>query len=167
MASRRPRDIGTAAESAVVRYVRTAGFPLAERRALRGALDAGDLTGTPGVCWSVKAGQMAKAASDGLVQLWVNELMGQVANAGADVGVLVVQRRGIGEANAGRWWGIMPPQHYLRLVLHGCQSCTERLGVWDLDGAGPIRQTLAQACSMLTYAGYGTPVSLLTEGISA
>ena len=35
--SRRPKDIGTAAESAVVRTARAAGFPLAERLALAGA----------------------------------------------------------------------------------------------------------------------------------
>src|SRR5690606_4660297 len=52
----KPRDTGTRAETAVVRYRRDHGWPHAERRALRGNQDAGDITGTPGVCWSVKAG---------------------------------------------------------------------------------------------------------------
>ena len=41
--SRRPRDIGTAAETAVVRHLQTSGFPLAERRALHGAKGANPL----------------------------------------------------------------------------------------------------------------------------
>ncbi|NAE18288.1 hypothetical protein, partial [Enterococcus hirae] len=66
----RPRDIGTAAETATVRYLRTAGFPHAERRALRGTHDCGDITGTPGLAWEVKGGQAAKGASDGQVAQW-------------------------------------------------------------------------------------------------
>ena len=64
MAPRRPRDIGTHTESAAVRYLRTAGFPHAERRSLRGTLDAGDITGCIGTAWSVKGGMMACGASD-------------------------------------------------------------------------------------------------------
>lgn len=46
----RPKAIGTAAETAVVRYLAAHGFPAAERRALHGATDLGDITGTPGLC---------------------------------------------------------------------------------------------------------------------
>src|SRR5690606_36637180 len=96
MAPRRPRDIGTAAETAVVRYLRDHGFPHAERRTLRGSQDAGDITGIPGVCWSVKGGQAAKDASDGLVEDWLSELERQRSRAKASYGVLVLQRRGYG-----------------------------------------------------------------------
>lgn len=147
MASRSPRDIGTHGESAVARTIRGLGFPHAERRALRGTLDAGDLTGTPGVAWSVKVGQQAKTASDNLVATWLDELMGQVANAGADVGVLVLARRGIGELNAGRWWGVMPGHQYEQL-------CSEDHH-WRFGDRGPLRMHLAQACALLVYAGYG------------
>jgi hypothetical protein len=150
MASRRPRDIGTATESAVVRYLRTAGFPHAERRALRGALDAGDITGTPGVVWECKGGMAAKTASDGLTQLWLDETMRQVANAGADVGILVVQRAGIGELNAGRWWAVMPGWQYKLLAV---EPGTGHIGFND---SGPIRMHLSQACALLVYAGYGS-----------
>lgn len=37
----RPKAIGTAAETAVVRYLAAHGFPAAERRALHGATDHG------------------------------------------------------------------------------------------------------------------------------
>ena len=46
----RPKAIGTAAETAVVRYLAAHGFPAAERRALHGATDLGDITGTPRSC---------------------------------------------------------------------------------------------------------------------
>ena len=45
----KPKRIGTAAETAVTRYARTAGFPLAERRALAGGADLGDILLAPGV----------------------------------------------------------------------------------------------------------------------
>lgn len=161
MAPRRPRDIGTVTETAVVRYLRTAGFPHAERRALRGTLDAGDITGVLGVAVSVKGGQMALTASDALIQLWLDELMGkQVFNAGADVGILVLPRRGIGTANAGRWWAVMPGHQYEQLcTIRRPGSTVARLYAdtfWSFGDRGPIRQTLAQVCALLTYAGYGT-----------
>lgn len=150
MAGRGPRDIGTHTESAVVRFMRTAGFPHAERRALRGTLDAGDITGVPGVAVSVKGGAMACTASDNLIQTWLDELMTQVVNAGAHVGILVVQRRGIGERNAGKWWAIMPSRYYVGLDT----------GDWDRDFLerpefGPLRMHLSQACALLCRAGYG------------
>lgn len=104
----RPKAIGTAAETAVVRYLQANGFPHAERRAMRGTLDCGDITGTPGICWEVKGGEAARSASDGLIDQWLDETERERVNARADVGVLVVQRRGIGPANAGSWWAITP-----------------------------------------------------------
>lgn len=144
----KPKRVGTAAESAVCRFMRAHGFPHVERRALRGVKDAGDITGVPGLAVSVKGGQYAKTASDGLIATWLDELMTQVANAGADVGVLVVARAGIGEANAGRWWAIMPGHQYEQL-------CSPNHKWWFGD-RGPIRMHLTQACSLLCYAGYGS-----------
>lgn len=102
----KPRNIGTAAETAVVRYLVANGFPHAERRSLKGNLDQGDITGTPGICWEVKGGAAAKNASDGQVQAWLEETERERVNAGATIGILVLQRKGIGAINAGRWWAI-------------------------------------------------------------
>lgn len=147
----KPKIIGTRGESAVVRFIRSAGFAGAERRALRGVLDAGDITGTPLVAWSCKAGQYAKTASDALVADWLDELDKQRINAGADVGVLVLQRAGIGEANAGRWWAVMRGIDYEDLCKTGVDADWARFG-----SADPIRLTLAHACRLLVYAGYGS-----------
>lgn len=152
MTPRRPRDIGTKAESAVVRYLTTAGWPQCERRALRGEHDAGDLTGTPGICWSVKGGDKARTASDLLIDTWLAELATQTANAKADIGVLVLQRKAVGEANAHRWWAIMPAFQLAGLVW---QELT-----LPPSGIFPVRMLLADAVTLLRAAGYGTTTHL-------
>ena len=144
----RPRDIGTRAESAVVRYLQPNGFAHAERRSLRGALDAGDITGTPGICWEVKGGEAAKTASDLTITGWMAELASETVNAKADVGVLVVQRRGVGPSNAGRWWAYMPAFQVADLVV------SEFLVASEMDF--PVRMLLADAVTLLRAAGYGT-----------
>ena len=143
----RPRDIGTRAESAVVRYLVANGYPHAERRSLRGALDAGDITGTPSVAWEVKGGDAARNASDLTIERWMAELAAEIVNARADVGLLVVQRAGVGPANAGRWWAYMPAYRFAGLAgpLPG-----------PLRFNFPVRMLLADAVTLLRAAGYGT-----------
>ena len=51
----RSRDKGTVAETAIVDYLRGNGHPYAERRALHGIDDLGDITGIPGVVIEAKA----------------------------------------------------------------------------------------------------------------
>jgi hypothetical protein len=149
MTPRRPRDIGTKAESAVTRYLVTAGWPSAERRALRGEHDAGDLTGTPGSCWSVKGGDQARNATDLQITRWLAELATQMRHANAAVGVLVLQRKAVGEHNAHRWWAVMPAFQLADLAAEP-QMSAEPL-------AFPIRMLLADAVTLLRAAGYGTP----------
>jgi hypothetical protein len=144
----RPRDIGTAAETAVVRALRARGFPQAERRSLKGVLDEGDITGTPGLCWEVKGGDAARNASDGQISAWLAETETERLNARADVGILVVQRRRIGARNAHRWWAIM------------------RANAWILGGTKhdfPVRILLEDACTLLRKAGYGEPLDKATS----
>lgn len=152
--TRRSRDIGTAAETAVVRYLVPNGFPHAERRSLKGNLDQGDITGTPGICWEVKGGQTAKTASDGLIDTWMTETETERRNSRSDIGILVVQRAGIGPANAGRWWAIWRIDELLALL--GDLSCN--VGGQHLLGIAPIvRMHLADAVTLLRACGYGTP----------
>lgn len=143
----KPKARGTAAETAVVRAIRTLGFPHAERRALHGTHDLGDLTGTPGICWEVKGGTAAKTASDGQIAAWLLETEKERVNGGADVGVLVVQRKGIGAANAHRWWAVM--RLGAVLALHDPTTPAELRVTW------PVRMHLADACALLCAAGYG------------
>ncbi|MEV5629158.1 hypothetical protein [Micromonospora tulbaghiae] len=144
----KPRQIGTRSETAVVRYLTANGFPHAERRSLRGALDAGDVTGCPGICIEVKGGEAAKGASDLTIAAWMQELAAEVVNARADVGLLVVQRRGVGPGNAGRWWAYMPAWQLADLRYQ-----TGR----DAGHAFPVRMLLGDAVTLLRAAGYGQP----------
>lgn len=82
------RDKGTKWETALVRYLRDNGAPHAERRALHGGLDRGDLAGIPGVVVQAK-----NAARDRLAE-WIEEAEIQRVNDGADIGLVWMKRRG-------------------------------------------------------------------------
>lgn len=146
----KPQAIGTKAESAVVRYLQAHGWPSAERRRLRGRLDAGDITGVPGLCIEVKGGDAAKNASDLLVADWLEETEQERINAGADIGVLVLQRRGVGAANAGRWWAVIDAAWIARLLVGDFHIIPEP--------TPPVRLLLADAVRLLRAAGYGDPL---------
>lgn len=151
----KPKAIGTAAETAVARYLQAHGFPSAERRALRGIADAGDITGCPGICVEVKGGEAAKNASDLLVADWLEETEKERLNARADIGVLVLQRRGVGPANAGRWWAVMPSRAVTLL------SYPDAVFYDDPDAVTPsvsTRMHLIDAVQLLRWAGYGNPL---------
>lgn len=93
----RSKQKGTAAETAVVRALHSLGFPYAERRALRGGKDLGDVTGTPGLIWEVKDARTWCGPE------WLRETETERVNANADFGILVVKVPGIGAPNAGLW----------------------------------------------------------------
>ncbi len=56
------RAKGTRVESLIVDHLITNGFPHAERRALHGNTDRGDITGTPGIAWELKATKQLELA---------------------------------------------------------------------------------------------------------
>ncbi|HET6915127.1 MAG TPA: hypothetical protein VFH56_03465, partial [Acidimicrobiales bacterium] len=103
----RQKVTGTSAETAVVRFLQKNGWPSAERRALTGSVDKGDITGTPSICWEVKAGAAAMNASDGQVSKWLEETETERQNAFAAIGILVMKRRGISGNRAGEWWAVL------------------------------------------------------------
>lgn len=130
----KPKRIGTAAESAVVKYLHSIGYDktTALRRTLSGASDVGDVWchhayGT--IVFEVKGGDAAKDASQARIEAWLAEAAREAVNAALDTfvtPVLVTQTRGVGLGRAGDWalWimsndllgpihgGSTPPQHY-------------------------------------------------------
>lgn len=155
MPPRRPKDKGTDAERAVVRYLQANGFPHAERRALNGSTDRGDITGCPGICWEVK--YRDKMPGDGQLNMWLVETDRERDNAGAEVGVLVVRRHGVGEGHAGRWWAYMRLDSLLPgddIVLKGR----------PLLSAAPVRLLLCDVVALLRAAGYGEPLEVSRGG---
>lgn len=91
---------GTAAETAVVKYLKENGFPYAERRALHGTLDKGDITGCGPIVFEVKNHKAMDLAG------WVAELKAEIANAEAMTGAVVAKKRGT--TFPGDWYAIMP-----------------------------------------------------------
>ena len=83
----RPRAKGTAFETEVVRYLQGHGHPYAERRALGGARDRGDVAGIPGVVIE------AKACKEIDLGTWVKEAETEAANAGVTRWAVVAKRR--------------------------------------------------------------------------
>jgi hypothetical protein len=84
----RSKAKGTAAETAVVRFLRTIGFAQAERRTLGGTHDRGDIAGLPGVVIEVKNCARQELAA------WVAEAEAERDNDGASLGVVWHKRRG-------------------------------------------------------------------------
>lgn len=97
----RSKDKGTWAETAGVDYLCSSGFPFAERMALNGAKDKGDVK----VCPAVIA-EMKNCATIKLPQ-WFREVTAEKENAGAKHAFLVVKPAGIGRTRVGQWWAGM------------------------------------------------------------
>lgn len=89
---------GTAAETAVVRYLQR-WWPDAERRALSGNKDKGDVAGIPSTVVEIKAATRQELAK------WQRETLDEQENAGALRCVLVVKRP---YKSVGQWDAYMP-----------------------------------------------------------
>ena len=99
---------GTAFETDIVRFLVDNGFPYAERRALAGTFDLGDITGCPGLVWEAKNHKTLKFSE------WLDETETERQNANADYGVLVAKRRGKGDA--GEQYAVMRVADMVRLL---------------------------------------------------
>jgi Holliday junction resolvase len=97
----RNKSKGTAFETLIVNYLKQNGFPYAERRALAGVNDMGDITGTPGLVWECK-NHKTLAMSE-----WLEEAEIERINANAKYGFVVAKRRGYGK----------PEQQYVVITL--------------------------------------------------
>lgn len=102
------RQKGTRAETAVVTFLKGNGFPHAERRALHGANDKGDITGCGPVVFEVK--DHAKLS----LSEWVKELEEEIRNAEVDTGCVVAKKRGT--LDVGEWYAIMPFRLMVQLL---------------------------------------------------
>lgn len=120
---------GTAAETAVARWLQTHGFLYAERRTMTGNRDRGDISGIPGVVIEVK-----NCRRDGL-PAWVDEANLEAAHVDADqsrrggipdfgepspagrsktTGVVVHKR--VGTTNPGEWFVTMTLDTFAELI---------------------------------------------------
>lgn len=106
------KNKGTSWETACVRYFRANGFPQAERIALAGAYDMGDIRVTSGLIAECKN---HKVVTDNLIHEWQAETIAEKRNAGADKAWLIIKRAGKAnvadamcwEQNAWGYWQMM------------------------------------------------------------
>lgn len=103
-----PKIKGTRAETAVIAYLRIRGAVNAERRALNGGKDRGDVTGIPGVCIEVKDERKVDLAG------WLTEALVEQRNSGAAVGFAWAKRRGKG--SPGEWYVVMTGEQAVSLL---------------------------------------------------
>lgn len=153
----RSKAKGTAVETAVTRFANSYGFPLAERRALSGSSDRGDVLLCPGVILECKGGAAAELASEALIRAWMDETEKERQNARADIGILVVKRRGVGHSRAHQWSAFVP-----LWALHWLLNCSFGLLPPQYDGPDayvPVRMTLEGALTVLRAHGYGEALS--------
>ena len=152
----RSKDIGTKAESAVVAAARRLGFPGAERRALAGVHDLGDILLAPGAIVEVKGGNAARTASDLDIERWLTETERERVNARADVAFLVVQRAGVGAPNAHRWHA-----YFRNAWIADLRGYPDSLRDLITDSA-VIRMSVESALAQLRAGGYGTSLGEAT-----
>lgn len=99
---------GTGWESAVVEFLRTNGVPRAERRALGGSKDRGDIAGIPGVVIECKAEKQITLAA------YLDETEAERHNDNARHGVAWIKRRGKTSPAAG--YVVLTGEGFLRLL---------------------------------------------------
>lgn len=142
---------GKERERRVVNYLRESGFPGAERTIRTGYrnsgrefCDRGDIDGTPGIGWQIKA--VAEREWYRVPQ-FMADAEKQADAAGADLGILVIVRTG--HASPGEWWAHVWFDDLVTLVSAGASG--RHLHV-------PVRLELRHLVPLLRVAGYGTPL---------
>jgi len=101
---------GTSAETAVVNYLKDKWNIPAERRALTGAFDKGDISGISDVVFEIKNHKTM------VLGQWMEELKVEVTNANAETGVVVHKRKGTTDVS--EWCASMPFWMYMYLLKH-------------------------------------------------
>lgn len=103
------RAKGTRWNTEIVRFLREHGFTYAERRALAGSKDLGDVTGIPG-------GPVIEAKNQNRHSFaeWLDEANVEAVNAHAPFGVVWAHRRG--KTSAGSGYVLMDGNSFVMLL---------------------------------------------------
>jgi len=96
------RRKGTAAEATVVAHLRN-WWPDAERRALHGSTDLGDVVLPRDLDLTIEI----KNQRTYQLPAWFKQMQTEQANAGTSRGLLVIKPNGVGVSNIGNWWAVM------------------------------------------------------------
>lgn len=104
----RARAKGTAWETQIVNYLRTCGWPHAERRALNGNQDRGDIAGIVGVVIEAKNAARVELGD------WLTEAHQERNRAQARIGAVWFKRRG--RASPADGYVLMDGETFTRLL---------------------------------------------------
>jgi hypothetical protein len=157
------RDRGVLTERKVANYLRGHGFPNAERAVKTGlktidreVADPGDITGTPGLVWQVKALRPLVRAEREVVP-WMRETERQRADANADLGILVVRRDQRPEPE---WFAYLPVADLCGRIGGAYPAgLVELLHDRDALVVIPARLYLGDLVTLLRAQGWGTPAT--------
>lgn len=144
MPATRPKDIGTRAETAVLKQL-LPYFPEARREVLHGNKDWGDILADGSFVFEVKGGHQAWTSAPGDIDRWLIEAEVEAANAGRPFGILVVQRKGYAAERAGKWWAWVPIAIFAHLV--GGEAL--------IANGAPLRLELHDLLEVLADQGFG------------
>lgn len=125
----RSKNIGTKAESTVVKVAQRNGFPYAKRVTLAGSLDKGDIhlgDGTDTIV-EVKGGKQCVSLTPAKMLKWMGETREEIKNSNSRYGFLVTQRAGYGDVNAEKWFAHIPVE-FTDISPNQCDYVTVLLG---------------------------------------
>ena len=148
------KAIGTAAESAVVKVLQAGGFGGAERRALHGNTDLGDVLVCPGLILEVKGGKAAEGCTQSLLDGWLAETEAEKKNAGAELAFLVTKRKGYGVGRAQHWWAHVTVADLVDLTVG------HPMPLWSIgDDQMQLHIELRHLIRLLRRYGYGDTIA--------
>ena len=130
------RAKGTAWETAIVTYLRASGFRYAERRAMNGTNDRGDIAGVPGVVIEAKSCKTIDVPG------WLREANQEALNAHVPVGVVWFKRAG--KSSPGDGWVVMDANNFAYL----CGDTTREI---PMLGVQTVKMTGAAFVAILRW----------------
>lgn len=157
MSGAKSNGVGKDTEQRLARWLRGNGWPSAERTVRTGyrvtnrtLADAGDIDGTPGICWQAKSLRPADRA-EREVAGWLLEVEQQRVQSDADLGILVVRRWGT--TDVGRWWAFLD-------TVDLVQAADGLIAAFPADVVMPVRMELRHMTVLLHAWGYGSPAAV-------
>jgi Holliday junction resolvase len=103
------RQKGTAAETAVVKWLRANGWKDADRHPLRGQADQGDIKAINNTVLEVKNHRSYQ------IPAWLREVEAEKQNAKAEFGAIIIKPNGIGLSSVGQWWAVLSVEDFAKL----------------------------------------------------
>ena len=139
-AARAAKQKGRLAEAQVVDCLREHGFPYAERRALAGTHDRGDVTGIPGVVMEIKNCARLELA------VWMDEALREADGKDPDLALVVHKRKGKGDPLD--WYVTCTLRDMIELLMDFTKAIDFTAAVENLAGSfkvsGPSREMIEE-----------------------